>query len=44
VFYIIGLHLCGGVRWFGTAAKTIKQRSGFRAVLFVFACGVGYLI
>jgi hypothetical protein len=32
VFYIIGLHLCGGVRWFGTAAKTIKQRSGFRAV------------
>jgi hypothetical protein len=27
----------------GTAAKAIKQRSGFRAVLFAFACGVGYL-
>jgi hypothetical protein len=29
---------------FGTAAKMIKQRSGFGAVLFIFACGVGYLI
>jgi len=37
--------LCAvGCGWFGTAAKVIKQRSGFRAVLFTFAGGVGYLI